>query len=421
MKTENFQYYELKPFDIYNDPMSFADMLSNEYNDAYNDMQESPDSLTIIRSLHNYGLDVSYSCIVVDKNNKKAIVINHSEYTVYSKEDVFQYDVLPVSGANNLYTVHYININNNAVKADFYNKYTPVLTIIRRLYENYTHYENGKNSFAGYLIIIPLIAFTYYARFILNSRNKPNKDIDFTFAMPLIYRIAKSQFGISNYFKFMRSIEDATSRDSVYNATKVMTYLKEISSWVPRYSIPVYSITGNSSVLNRFRDEINKSMYCVFIYDNDIASTIKTESVTDINVTNKVCEFIDSILSSTAYVPCCVFMLHDSDASSELFDMIRKVNIFDIAIDVELDQTPDGDKLVMNVYPDGGNNFDFTFDLNDEFISYHLLNLNPDVKEDFDIANKNGLPTSIEDYKEHPAGNPVPIKVVEPIKNYFVE
>lgn len=118
------------------------------------------------------------------------------------------------------------------------------------------------------------------------------------------------------------------------------------------------------------------------------------------------------------------YKMSSADERKEILGTCKEA-LADTSIDARISFDREKKFLVMQVTPLKSNEaaFESKVELtgNDTLDAYHLLNLNTFVKDWFNAENKNGVPTTMEEYQKYPMGNPQPIEIPECICNSFID
>ena len=185
------------------------------------------------------------------------------------------------------------------------------------------------------------------------------------------------------------------------NMTSIIWKYLNIGNTKREYPILIYSLHGNHNLITKFENVLGQAMTYIDIM-NPGKSTMTNHLI--------------SMMNDAEYEEECVFILSNNNPDDK-YRIIENNNLSDAEIHLaEIEEN----KVRITINSHQGNPIIMDIDFDDEMAPYHIMSINPAVKDSFNAKHKNGIPTSIEEYKASPMGNPVPIVVDEPMTNKFI-
>lgn len=210
-----------------------------------------------------------------------------------------------------------------------------------------------------------------------------------------LYEKLDIYYNIHDYiFNIQLPDENHDIATEIWNVTNLGNAKRE-------YPILIYSLHGSPELMEKFTNNLGKAM-CYIDIMNPGKSTMT--------------EHLIYMMNNSEYEAECVFILSNNNPDDK--KAIAENNNLADAI-IRLEEIEDG-KIRITVVHRKENPIIMDIDFDDEMAPYHLMSINPAVKDAFNAKHKNGIPTSIEEYKASPMGNPVPIVVDEPMRNRFI-
>lgn len=196
------------------------------------------------------------------------------------------------------------------------------------------------------------------------------------------------------------SFYKSMSSDKNIDAASYIWHRLNSTNIKKKYPVLIYSVYGESSIIDEFETILGKSMeYLDIMGAGNISMT----------------DHLSRILNDPDYFEFCTILLSNDGGNA------NKHRENDNLADAVIELTEIDGKINMKVTPKNGNHIVMDIDPNDEMAPYHIMSINPSVKDDFNAINKNGIPKTIEEYQANPMGNPVPIVVEKPMVNDIME
>ena len=350
------------------------------------------------RNMHYLNVIDSTNVLCIDMGKYKGIIAIH-----YNNDKNFNFDVFPSINTNR--TVYYISIDNSAVTEDPFNNHykNKVLYMIESLF-NCINIEpfNVACSYNGYFKIVPLIVFGQYITNVFMSN-----DDEYSLADGIIHRYADGWFHIPNFLEFY---DNCSNIELPYKPCGIIKFLIEQERLIHKIPVMIFAVQHSDwEDVKILTENLHKAMNCAIVYEEDITECGR-EAIADPLNNEDI---------------CAIFIIYnDKSEDQNLKDFT--ISISDITIDLNRSD----DKKSIILYADYGPykirnrstpSIDSEYIITiDKYTPYNLLNLVPAIKSKFDADHMNGIPKTIEEYKAHPMGNPVPMIIDEPVKNEFI-
>lgn len=314
------------------------------------------------------------SCLDI---NDKGIIVIH-----FNNDSIFNFDIFPSTRTNR--TIYYIDIDNSAVEKNPNNYVNRMMYIISSLTSSINELFTAACIYNGYYRVIPLIIFDQYI-----YRVSKSYDHSISVSDGILHKLAKNKFNIPNFLKYY---------DGVFSTSpcNIIKFLSEQEKIIHQYPVPIISIKyHNDSDIKELVKILHKAMECAIIYKEDL--------------------YDDGNCAITCQLDkeeiCAIFIFYHDDDDNNIKEFARSISDYS---EIDLSMSEDHNSLILR-------NDEYIDTINlDEFAPYKLLKFAPKIKSKFDADHKNGIPETIEDYRQHPMGNPVPMIVDEPMRNSFV-
>lgn len=362
----------------------------------FKDAHISNEANKVSRKVHYLNVIDSTNVLCIDMGRCKGILAIR-----YNNDKNFNFDVFPSINTNR--TVYYISIDNSAVTEEPYNNYykNKVLLMIESLFDciNIEPF-NAACIYNGYFKIIPLIVFEEYLINLFNSG-------EYALIDGIIHRYAEDKFHIPNFLEFY---DNCSNIELPYKPCGIIKFLIEQERLIHKIPVMIFAVQYSDwEDVKILTENLHKAMSCAIVYEEDITECGR-EAITDPLNNEDI---------------CAIFIIY-SDKSEDQDLKEFAISICDRTID--LNRSDDKKSLRLHtcfgpykIFNKYAQPFDSDYTINiDGYTPYNLLNLLPEIKAKFDSEQKNGIPKTIEEYKAHPMGNPVPMIIDEPVKNEFM-
>ena len=318
----------------------------------------------------------STKTLCIDINDKGIIVIH------FNNESIFNFDIFPSVKTNR--TIHYIDIDNSVVEknpSDYVNR---VLFIIDSLVSSISEPFSAACIYNGYYRTTTLIIFGQYVYGACKSHES-----FLSVADGILHKCAKNNFNIPNFLEFYEGTASTAPCD-------IIKFLSEQEEIIHQYPVPIIPIRyHNDSDAKVLAEILHKAMECAIIYKEDLYDD-RTCAIT--------CQLDKEEI-------CAIFIFYHDDDDNNIKEFAKSISDY---TEIDLSISEDHNSLILQ-----NNEYVDTINL-DEFAPYKLLKLVPKIKDRFDADHENGVPKTMEEYKQHPMGNPVPMIIDEPMRNSFV-
>lgn len=344
----------------------------------YNSMRESKRSVSYLRVVD------STNILCIDINNDGIIVIN------FNANKKFNFDIFPSIKTNRI--IYYIDIDNYAVKAEPELYSRNILSIIGLLFNSVCEQFSAACIYNGYYRVAPLFIFGEYLYEMLGLWSESS--CGYSIADGIMHKYAYSNFNIPNFLEFYINESGAEREHLSLKPCNIIKFLSEQEKIIHEYPVKIYSVMyHDEDALKALINNLDKALIWVIITPDDINEDGVSTITTSLNYSNI----------------CAIFIIyHDEECSEGMKEFINSISYDHINLGIS------ENNIVLGM--NGTKTYNIALD---EYAPYNLLSLVPEIKSKFDADHKNGIPKSIDEYKEHPMGNPSPMIVDKPVENAF--